>query len=175
MLANFSRVSVSSRSGVDCAMIPAPPVSSSAGYPETRNAALTPHRSAYLPAAGLRLNRAPAAFFNLHDRVEGRFLGIPDAVIDGNSTVNASRASLSSASWPLTPDPRCWTLPRWRTDIKSSTTTLPGWQTASSSAMASLTERICSSTSLPSCSSSSHLPDYAPYRPCDRGCPPAVQ
>ncbi len=73
-------------------MIPAPACIQQRWLSEIRNAELAPHQSAYRPAAGFAGIKLSRRLLNLHNRVQSSILGIPEAVIDGNSTVNASQA-----------------------------------------------------------------------------------
>ena len=52
--------------------------------------------------------------------------GMPDAVTAGNSASSASIRSLDGSRRALIVEPRCCTLPRSRTVMKSVTTAVPG-------------------------------------------------
>ena len=67
-------------------------------------------------------------------------LGMPDAVTAGNSASRASIRSRDRSRRPRTVEPRCWTLPRSRTVMKSVTAALPGSATSVISAIEARTE-----------------------------------
>ena len=81
--------------------------------------------------------------------------GMPDAVTAGKSASSASIRSLDASSRALTVEPRCCTLPRSRTVMKSVTTEVPGSAISVISCKELRTEMACSTISLELDSSSS--------------------
>ncbi|COY58693.1 Uncharacterised protein [Mycobacterium tuberculosis] len=74
--------------------------------------------------------------------------GIPDAVTAGKRASRAAIRSLDGSNRALMVEPRCCTLPRSRTVMKSMTAALPGSAMSVISSSEERTEMACSTISL---------------------------